>query len=87
MLAGRRTAALDDNGEIAGGELGCLKCTDDLEACWIAQTHQDALGIVRRARVQHARPRQCDRSVINDTLGGHLSLQCGGYGNAPALVR
>ena len=74
VVAGRRTAAVDDHSDIAGGKFGCLERADDLEAGWIAETHKNALGLASGARRQHARLSLCDRTMIDYLLGSYESL-------------
>lgn len=74
VMAGRRTAPLDDYREIAGGKLSRLKRADDLEASRIAQTHHDPLSLASGPGREHARSSLFDRAVINDLVGIHVFL-------------
>ena len=76
-MARRRTASLDDDGDIARGELGRLERADDLEARWIAETHEDASGLAIGPRRQL--PRRCrrDRRRILDPVDSYSRIPAG----------
>jgi hypothetical protein len=74
VVAGRRPAPLDDDGEVTGGKLSGLKRADDLEAGRVAEAHENALGIASRSRRQHARLGLRDRARVDDLVSSYVFL-------------